>query len=408
MPLATPPAEGAPAEAPPTEQANRPADVSPLAAVIGIALLGGMLLIGVLIGRGDTSDESPPAATIQVGEGTGSTTTASTTDSGGGAAATPSAVTSEWPAGTDGFTIQITTLTKSDATPESVDSAKQSALDDGAPGAAVLDSDLYSSLPPDEYVIYSGVYASEKEAQAALKDISDDFPDATVVEVAGSTGATSEDEATPEDLRPDGRAGLQHPGPHGAVAERGRHGARRMSAKVIERLKPVLQAAAAPAPAGPGRRDPAGVRARDPRRPRHCPGDPGRDAHRHRRHPGGDARRRSPGAGSGPGACAAPAKKPRRGLRRRQKRQRQPRPLRPRRPPQRPRRWSRRPRRLPPARRPRPTTRCWSGAASSSRGSTRSSSPISAGSSTRWRSATSSASTWSPGKLRSFRLWMWS
>ena len=52
--------------------------------MIGIALLGGMLLIGVLIGRGDTSDESPPAATIQVGEGTGSTTTASTTDSGGG------------------------------------------------------------------------------------------------------------------------------------------------------------------------------------------------------------------------------------------------------------------------------------------------------------------------------------
>ena len=39
---------------------GRPADVSPLAAVIGIALLGGMLLIGVLIGRGDSDDQRRP------------------------------------------------------------------------------------------------------------------------------------------------------------------------------------------------------------------------------------------------------------------------------------------------------------------------------------------------------------
>ena len=376
--------------------------------MIGIALLGGMLLIGVLIGRGDTSDESPPAATIQVGEGTGSTTTASTTDSGGGAAATPSAVTSEWPAGTDGFTIQITTLTKSDATPESVDSAKQSALDDGAPGAAVLDSDLYSSLPPDEYVIYSGVYASDKEAQAALKDISDDFPDATVVEVAGSTGATSEDEVTPEDLNPTDGRDSSIPGLTVPSAERGRHGARRMSAKVIERLKPYFKPRPRNRPPAPGAATPPRFRARDPRHAARLPGDPGA----------------TPAATAGTQA-ATPPPQPRHPLRPRRlrsprrrsraaafggarKRQRQPRPLRLRRPPRRPRRWSRRPRRLPPARRPRPTTRCWSGAASSSRGSTRSSSPISAGSSTRWRSATSSASTWSPGKLRSFRLWMWS
>src|SRR5215208_6043608 len=38
--------------------ASRSADVSPIAAVIGIALLGGMLLIGVLIGRGSGDDES--------------------------------------------------------------------------------------------------------------------------------------------------------------------------------------------------------------------------------------------------------------------------------------------------------------------------------------------------------------
>ena len=79
---------------------------------------------------------------------------------GRGSGTPPAAVTSEWPAGTDGFTVQLTSLPKSSATPESVDSAKQSALDDGAPRVAVLDSDLYSSLPAGDYVIYSGVYDS--------------------------------------------------------------------------------------------------------------------------------------------------------------------------------------------------------------------------------------------------------
>ena len=58
---------------------QRPADVSPLAAVIGIALLGGMLLIGVLIGRSGSDDNAAPAPIVQVDSGQttpdGSTTT---------------------------------------------------------------------------------------------------------------------------------------------------------------------------------------------------------------------------------------------------------------------------------------------------------------------------------------------
>src|SRR4051812_29251291 len=55
------PAEGQqqPAETAVVAQ-QRPADVSPLAAVIGIALLGGMLLIGVLIGRSGSDDNTTP------------------------------------------------------------------------------------------------------------------------------------------------------------------------------------------------------------------------------------------------------------------------------------------------------------------------------------------------------------
>jgi hypothetical protein len=201
VPISPPPAE-APSQAPPPQQ-GRPADVSPLAAVIGIALLGGMLLIGVLIGRGDSNDNTTPTAVVQVGEG-GSTTTA-TSESGTDSQTTPGAVSSEWPAGTDGFTVQLSSLTKSSATPETVDAAKQSALDDGAPAAAVLDSDLYSSLPTGNYVIYSGVYDNRKEAEAGLQEVGDSFPDAQVIEVTGKGGGSGTDGVpqTDESIAPD-------------------------------------------------------------------------------------------------------------------------------------------------------------------------------------------------------------
>src|SRR5262245_34254725 len=80
---------------------QRPADVSPLAAVIGIALLGGMLLIGVLIGRSGSDDSTTPAPVVQVQTGsttpTGSTT--STTTAPADPAQPTGAVTTDWPAG---------------------------------------------------------------------------------------------------------------------------------------------------------------------------------------------------------------------------------------------------------------------------------------------------------------------
>jgi hypothetical protein len=173
-------------EAPTASPPSRPADVSPLAAVIGIALLGGMLLIGVLIGRGGANDEPAPAPVIQVGEGTTTTATAGSGDGGGTATA---AVTSEWPPGTDGFTIQLTTVSKDGATTATVDAAEQKAVADGAADAAVLDSDLYASLPPGNYVVYSGVYTDRRSAEVALKGLRKSFPSAAVVEVSSGGGA---------------------------------------------------------------------------------------------------------------------------------------------------------------------------------------------------------------------------
>ncbi len=177
-PAAAPAPPAQPAKAAESDQASRPADVSPLAAVIGIALLGGMLLLGVLIGRG-AEDDPAPAQVVTVGE--------SPATPGPGEVAA-----SEWPANTNGFTVQLSTVPKDGATAQTVDEAKQQAISDGAIDAAVLDSDLYASLPPGNYVIYSGVHTERRSAEVALKGLRENFPSAAVVEVA-SDGGSSED-----------------------------------------------------------------------------------------------------------------------------------------------------------------------------------------------------------------------
>jgi hypothetical protein len=169
--------------------AQRPADVSPLAAVIGIALLGGMLLIGVLIGRSGSDDNSTPAPVVTVAPGTttpgASTTTPGTTPGDSTTApATPSGVVAtDWPTDAQGFTIQLSTVPKEGATQELVDAAKQTATGKGAKDVGSLDSDLYPSLTPGNYVIYSGIYTDRNQATKALGKLADNFPDATVVEV---------------------------------------------------------------------------------------------------------------------------------------------------------------------------------------------------------------------------------
>jgi hypothetical protein len=203
----------APADQAPEASASRPADVSPLAAVIGIALLGGMLLIGVLIGRETGGDDTTPAPVVQVGERQsttspgqattpGETTTPATPPADDAAAGDAAGIVSEWPEGTDGWTIQLSATPKPDATPETIASAKQGAMDQGAPDAAVLDSDLYSSLPPGQWIVYTGVYTDQKSAQAGLKGLGKNFANATVIEVSGGGAArppaTGEDELSPE------------------------------------------------------------------------------------------------------------------------------------------------------------------------------------------------------------------
>ena len=215
--VAATPVDGAATPDRVTVAQQRPGDVSPLAAVIGIALLGGMLLIGVLIGRSGSNDTTQPAPIVQVDSG--QTTPAASTTSPSASTTTPTtpaapapatgAVTTDWPTNAQGFTVQLSVVPKDGATQDMVDAAKQAATSNGAADVGALDSDLYSSLDPCNYVIYSGRYSTRKPAVTALGKLGAGFPDATVIEVGsggkGAEPATGTNGGTGEVTAPQGK-----------------------------------------------------------------------------------------------------------------------------------------------------------------------------------------------------------
>jgi hypothetical protein len=174
-------------EATPARQASDP---SPLGAVLGIALLGGMLLIGVLLGRGEDETVTTTTVTSQP-----QSSSAEPSAAGPGEAAAP--LVSEWPTGTDGWTVSLRTLPKADTTAADVTAAKEDLAASGVPDASVLDSDLYPSLPAGNWILYSGVYDSEDDAAAALEGLSASAPGAEVVEVSQDGGESSPPQSSP-------------------------------------------------------------------------------------------------------------------------------------------------------------------------------------------------------------------
>jgi hypothetical protein len=170
----------------------RASDVSPLAAVLGIALLGGMLLIGVLLGRGE---DEQAASSTPVAEQTSDPSTAGTTPPPVGGE-----VSSEWPAATDGFTVELGTLAKEGTTAEDVEATRADLELKGATDVGVLDSDLYPSLAADSYVFYSGVYTSRADAEDALDALDPELSDAVVAQVSAGTDSAGSGGASTPDL----------------------------------------------------------------------------------------------------------------------------------------------------------------------------------------------------------------
>jgi len=180
-PAATTPPSGpsGPPDAPAAEEGrNRH---TALTAIAGVGVLLLAMGVGVLIGRaGAGKQATPPAQVIQLG---GASAGGASTGSG----TTEATFTSDWPAGTKGFTIEVQTL-PAGSTESAIQAAKSAATAKGVSGVGALAAEEFSGLGTG-YVIYAGVYHTRAEATKALAGVKKSFPSASVKTVSVSSAA---------------------------------------------------------------------------------------------------------------------------------------------------------------------------------------------------------------------------
>jgi hypothetical protein len=162
-----------------------PGPWTPTVALLGVGVVAVVLGVGVLIGRSvsGSSKRASAAQVITVGGAAAGPATA--------AASTGPKFTGDWPAGKDGYTVELTALPKAGTQTAAVAAAKSDAQKKGAANVGALDSDSYPSLGGGEYVVYSGVYKTQAEAAKALKGLKKSFPQAKVIHVAKAGGGSA-------------------------------------------------------------------------------------------------------------------------------------------------------------------------------------------------------------------------
>jgi hypothetical protein len=175
----------APAGAPPV--ATAPVDGwqrgATLAVIAGVGVLLLAMGVGVLIGRsGGSKQAAAPQQVISVASAPPAGTNAPASSEG--------SFTGDWPAGTNGYTVQLQTLPQSATGVSAVEAAKAAATAKGAKSVGALKSGEFSGLPAGRYVIYTGVYHKKAEAERALAGLKRSFPGASVIAVStGSAGS---------------------------------------------------------------------------------------------------------------------------------------------------------------------------------------------------------------------------
>ena len=94
----------------------------------------------------------------------------------------PSNQLAQWPAGQDGWTIVLSSIPQSAGRANAVNEARQ-ALSAGLTDVGVIDSSQFSSLHSGYFVVFSGIFNSEREARAALDTAQGTYPQSYVREI---------------------------------------------------------------------------------------------------------------------------------------------------------------------------------------------------------------------------------
>lgn len=147
--------------------------ISPLGAAVAVGLLLIAVLLGAVIGKGNGAGDQAPVLVGSAQQAGGTSVSAQLTD--------------EW-GGEDGWTILVLAAPKDSADAAQINQTKADVQAKGASEAGVLDSDMYASLDPGQWVVFAGRYSSKAEATKALDSLKADFPDAKVIEVSTESG----------------------------------------------------------------------------------------------------------------------------------------------------------------------------------------------------------------------------
>jgi hypothetical protein len=184
-------------------------------AVTIIAGVGVLLLamgVGVLIGRSSASKPNAPVSPV-INLATAPATT-------GSPAAGEAAFASDWPAGKNGYTVQLQTLPSATTTIGAVEAAKSAATAKGAKSVGALKSEEFTSLAAGNYIVYSGVYSKQAEASKAVNGLKKSFPTASVIHVSAGAGkSSSSSSSTTTPAKSGAGASESHPAPPSVAEE---------------------------------------------------------------------------------------------------------------------------------------------------------------------------------------------
>jgi hypothetical protein len=173
----------------------------PVALVVGLLAVAALALILALVelagdaeqvseqppGAATPTATAPPAATTPTPSPTFDSTTIppATADE----SATPEIA--DWPEGKDAWTVVL----ESAQTREAAETRAKELAGQGVP-VGILDSDNYSSLQANTFVVFSGQYDSRRAATQALQDLADQVTGGYVRHIIPSTGGTSAPSST--------------------------------------------------------------------------------------------------------------------------------------------------------------------------------------------------------------------
>jgi hypothetical protein len=161
-----------------------------LTVIAGVGVLLLAMGVGVLIGRAGASKQatSPPQVITVAGASSPGTPTSTVSE--------PS-FTSDWPSGTNGYTVQLQTFAQSGTAVSAVEAAKTAASSKGAKAPGALKSEEFSSLISGSYVIYSGVDHTRAEAEKALAGLKKSFPGAKVIRISNAASSSGKETEPP-------------------------------------------------------------------------------------------------------------------------------------------------------------------------------------------------------------------